>query len=115
MKKFLILRESDNEDDMNVDIAGPGVYHHTHHHHHHKKGDDDYVAVHHPVMESVHERIENPPTTWAAYAGHPNSAMAVIDMEHQELAYAKASGDPAAIIKELTDLAAACVHALKSM
>lgn len=115
MRKYLVVRETGDAEEMSVDIAGPGVYHHTHHHHHHRGGEEGYVPVSNPVVEAVHARLENPPATWSAYAGHPNSVMAIIDMEHQELAYAKASGDPVAIEKELVDLAAACICALNAL
>lgn len=68
-----------------------------------------------PLMAEVRERLANPPSSWRSYAGHQNEVMAIIEMEYRELVQAKASGDKKSIRRELGDLAAACIHAEKSL
>lgn len=123
MKRYLMVRK-EAEPMASVlpavlaEVAGEMLahYHHTHHHHHHKYPEGEgYVAPEtDPLVATVLERMENPPVTWAAYAKHPESLMAIIAMEYQELLQARASGDEFAVTKELTDLAAACMEALNA-
>ena len=70
---------------------------------------------HDPVFDHVHERMEHHPPTWDSYMGSKDGAMSIVEMEYKELMARKAEGSTAGIKKELTDLAAACAHALKMM
>lgn len=88
--------------------------------HHHKEDyqHDGYALRDHEhvsVMADVHERMENPPLTWAAYRDKPGGRMTIVEMEYQELMACKAEGSRAGIVKELEDLAAACLCALDKM
>lgn len=67
-----------------------------------------------PAMAEVRERLANPPATWRAYAGHSGAMMAIVEMEYKELMAAREGGTSKDVEKELTDLAAACLNALKS-
>lgn len=83
---------------------------------HEDKHHDDYHLrdhEHDSIMGNVHERISNPPHTWAAHYDKPGGMMAIVEMEYKELMDRKESGAKAGIEKELTDLAAACICALK--
>ena len=70
---------------------------------------------HDTAMGNVHERIKNPPHTWEAYHDKPGGLMAIVEMEYKELMAEKAESSKHGIEKELTDLAAACICALKKM
>lgn len=70
---------------------------------------------HDSVFDHVHERMEHHPPTWDPYMGSHEGAMSIVEMEYKELMARKAEGSTSGIKKELTDLAAACAHALKEM
>lgn len=65
--------------------------------------------------ESENARMDNPPSTWASYHDNPGGMMSIVEMEYRELMEEKTEGSTSGIKKELTDLAAACIHALKKM
>lgn len=114
LRRYLVLRDTgsdeDEEDDEEV------VHTHTHHHYHHPHdGAGSHASAHHPIVAAVHERLESPPATWGAYAGRPDAGVAIVEMEFQELVAARHSGSDHQVKKELTDLAAACIRALKEM
>jgi hypothetical protein len=71
--------------------------------------DDDHV------MDLVRDRMADHPHTWDEYKGKSDGAHSIIDMEYRELIEKRSSGSRAGIEKELTDLAAACIYALKEM
>lgn len=111
---MLVLDGSRDDEEGDDEV----IHAHTHHHYHHPhEGSEANVTHHadHPVLHEVREHLADPPATWRAYAGQPNEMMAIIEMEYRELVQAKSSGDTKAIKQELVDLAAACVHAAKSM
>lgn len=93
------------------------VGHHDHDKEEYRDHDGFLVRSHEslPVMADVHERMEDPPHTWAAYRDKPGGRMTIVEMEYQELMTAKAEGSKAGMIKELTDLAAACICAIEKM
>lgn len=66
-------------------------------------------------MAEVHERMVEHPSTWHDYLGKTDGMMSIIEMEYKELMEKKAYGSRAGIEKELTDLAAACICALKKI
>ena len=74
-------------------------------------GDHESMAV----MADVHQRMEQPPSTWAAYSSKSGGMMSIVEMEYRELMEKKAEGSHTGVEKELTDLAAACICALKKM
>lgn len=85
---------------------------------HEEKDHDSYhygSHEHGAVMADVHERISNPPRTWEAYHDKPGGMMSIVEMEYKELMTEKADSSKHGIEKELTDLAAACICALKKM
>lgn len=67
------------------------------------------------VMDLVRERMADHPQTWDEYKGKSDGAHSIIDMEYRELIEKRSSGSRSGIEKELTDLAAACMYALKKM
>lgn len=85
---------------------------------HEGKDHDGYHSrthEHGSAMADVHERISNPPHTWEAYHDKPGGMMSIVEMEYKELMAEKANSSKHGIEKELTDLAAACICALKKM
>ena len=119
MRSYLVLNSGKSRSHDEPDGDEGDTHHHVHHHHHGKhEGDTHHVAnrsVPVSALAAVQDRVGNPPATWGAYDGHPDAMRSIIDMEKHELVQAYASGDVHAIKKELTDLAAACVCALKAM
>lgn len=116
-KPYYVIKR-DDEDDEDEDIHIHHHYHHGHHGHHpHMTGvhHDSYASEHGSVMATIKERMENPPHTWASYHGKPGGMMSIVEMEYTELMDAKSSGSKHSIEKELTDLAAACMCAIKKM
>lgn len=67
------------------------------------------------VMAEVHERMVEHPSTWYEYLGKTDGMISIIEMEYRELMEKKSYGSRADIEKELTDLAAACICALKKL
>lgn len=93
-----------------------GEYHHEHEKEEYKHAysyarDHEHMAA----MSNVLDRMEEPPHTWAAYHDKPGGMMSIVEMEYRELMECKKEGDRAGIMKELTDLAAACTCALQKM
>lgn len=78
---------------------------------------DDYErdSKHDSVMGSVMERTKHYPKTWDAHIDKPGGLMSIVEMEYKELMTEKADGSHHGIEKELTDLAAACICALRKM
>lgn len=114
MKTFLVLGRDDDDDEEDDEV----IHTHTHHHYHHPHDGSTANATHtadHPVLHEVREHLANTPASWRAYAGHPTELMAIVEMEHLELAQAKETGSAKDIKQELIDLAAACIHAAKTM
>ena len=79
--------------------------------------DDDYErdSKHDSVIGSVMERTKHYPKTWDAHIDKPGGLMSIVEMEYKELITEKADGSHHGIEKELTDLAAACICALRKM
>lgn len=74
------------------------------------------VGEHHQEhLTYVLDRMDNPPSTWASYHDKPGGMMSIVEMEYRELMEEKTEGSTSGIKKELTDLAAACINALKKM
>lgn len=86
------------------------TYGESEHERHHKR-DHEYDSV----MAEVHERMVEHPSTWHNYLDKTDGMMSIVEMEYKELMEKKASGSRAGIEKELTDLAAACICALKKI
>lgn len=83
-----------------------------------RHGDDDkceHYGEHGEVMQRVHSRAKHHPSTWREYIDKPGGHMEIVAMEYGELMTQRSSGTREGIEKELTDLAAACVCALKYM
>lgn len=89
----------------------------------HIVGDDESRSAKHkresyygdsPIAH-VMEKIDNKPHTWAAHMGKPDGMMQIVEMEYKELMEKKASGSKSDILKELEELAAACIVALERM
>ncbi|UGL62517.1 hypothetical protein JLBYU41_66 [Escherichia phage JLBYU41] len=78
-------------------------------------GDYDRDHEHDSVMGSVIERTKHHPKTWDAHIDKPGGLMSIVEMEYKELMTEKADGSHHGIEKELTDLAAACICALRKM
>lgn len=78
-------------------------------------GDYDRDHEHDAVMGSVLERTKHYPKTWDAHIDKPGGLMSIVEMEYKELMTEKADGSHHGIEKELTDLAAACICALRKM
>ncbi|UPT52982.1 hypothetical protein [Hafnia phage yong3] len=113
-KPFYVIKR-DDEDDEDEEVS---VHHHYHHGHHpHMAGyhHDSYAREHGSIMAAIEARMENPPHTWAAHHGKAGGMMSIVEMEYMELMDAKSSGSKHSIEKELADLAAACMCALKKM
>lgn len=113
---YVIKRDDDDDEDEDIEIHHHHHYHHGHHpdtmgviHH------DSYAGEHGTTMAHVKSRMENPPHTWAAYHDKPGGMMSIVEMEYRELMEKKTEGSTSGIEKELTDLAAACICALKKM
>ncbi|QIN92515.1 hypothetical protein [Phage NBSal001] len=85
--------------------------------HEDKKHDDHHYGDHEhgSAMADVHERISKPPHTWKEYQDKPGGLISIVEMEYKELMAEKADSSKSGIEKELTDLAAACICALKKM
>lgn len=91
--------------------------------HHHEYEKEEYKHAHSyardrehmAAMSNVLDRMEEPPHTWASYHDKPGGMMSIVEMEYRELMEEKTEGSTSGIKKELTDLAAACIHALKKM
>lgn len=77
--------------------------------------DYDRDHEHDAVMGSVIERTKHYPKTWDAHIDKPGGLMSIVEMEYKELMTEKADGSHHGIEKELTDLAAACICALRKM
>ncbi|QHR65790.1 hypothetical protein H1N92_gp75 [Escherichia phage aaroes] len=77
--------------------------------------DYDRDHEHDAVMGSVIERTKHHPKTWDAHIDKPGGLMSIVEMEYKELMTEKADGSHHGIEKELTDLAAACICALRKM
>lgn len=116
---YVIKKDDDDDEEEDVEIHHHHHYHHGHHpdmmgvYHHDRHASGSYE--HGSVMANVHERLENPPHTWASYHDKPGGLIAIVEMEYRELMEEKAEGSHSGIKKELTDLAAACICALKKM
>lgn len=114
MRRYLAIRKKEDDED-DEDII---VHHHTHHHHH---PSSDVVSERstehhsHPVMAEVMARMHNYPSTWEGRMSSPEGHMSIVKMEYDELTAAHAMRDKHAVKKELEDLAAACICALKAM
>lgn len=67
------------------------------------------------TLHEIGERAETPPLTWAPYMGQRHGLFDIIEMEHAELQAMRESGTHQQIIKELVDLAAACMCAAHKM
>lgn len=113
---YIIKKDDDDDEEEDVEIHHHHHYHHGHHpdtmgvfHH------DSSVSEHGSVMAHVKARMDNPPSTWASYHDKPGGMMSIVEMEYRELMEEKAEGSTSGIKKELTDLAAACINALKKM
>ena len=78
-------------------------------------GDYDREHEHDSVMGSVIARTKHYPKTWDAHIDKPGGLMSIVEMEYKELMTEKADGSHHGIEKELTDLAAACICALRKM
>lgn len=78
-------------------------------------GDYDRDHEHDSVMGSVIERTKHYPKAWDAHIDKPGGLMSIVEMEYKELMTEKADGSHHGIEKELTDLAAACICALRKM
>lgn len=117
-KPYYVIKRDDDDDDEDEDVE---IHHHHHYHHGQHPGvmgvtsHDSYSGKHGTTMAHVQGRMENPPHTWAAYHDKPGGMMSIVEMEYRELMEAKTEGVHSAIEKELTDLAAACMCALKKM
>lgn len=77
--------------------------------------DYDRDHEHDAVMGSVIERTKHYPKTLDAHIDKPGGLMSIVEMEYKELMTEKADGSHHGIEKELTDLAAACICALRKM
>lgn len=110
MHRGYIRIKRHDEDDDDDDIV---IHHHTHHHHEGKHHAMDHE--HHHAVREVMERVKDHPASWEPYIGQDGGAVAIVKMEYAELMEAKSSGSKHAMRKELEDLAAACIHALKTM
>lgn len=109
---YVIKKDDDDDEEEDVEI------HHHHHYHPDTMGifhHDSSVSEHSSVMAHVKARMDNPPSTWASYHDKPGGMMSIVEMEYRELMEEKAEGSTSGIKKELTDLAAACINALKKM
>lgn len=101
-------------------VALPRISVGEHHHEHEKeeyKHAHSYARDHEHMaaMSNVLDRMEEPPHTWAAYHDKPGGMMSIVEMEYRELMECKKEGNREGIMKELTDLAAACTCALQKM
>lgn len=67
------------------------------------------------TLHEIGERAENPPLTWAPYKGKRHGLFEIIEMEHAELQAMRESGTHPQVVKELVDLAAACMCAAHKM
>lgn len=92
-------------------IALPYIRTGSKHHDHYASGDYESVSA----ISDVHERMEDPPSTWSAYKDKPAGRMTIVEMEYAELMACKVEGSKAGMIKELTDLAAACICAIEKL
>lgn len=113
---YVIKKDDDDDEEEDVEIHHHHHYHHGHHpdtmgvfHH------DSYAGEHGSVMANVKARMDNPPSTWESYHDKPGGMMSIVEMEYRELMEEKTEGSTSGVKKELTDLAAACIHALKKM
>lgn len=70
---------------------------------------------HGDIMKSIHDREKDYPHTWREHIGKPGGMIEIVEMEYKELMDQKSGGTHHGIKKELTDLAAACICALKEM
>ncbi|MGL4755977.1 MAG: hypothetical protein ACRCXB_26770 [Aeromonadaceae bacterium] len=63
-------------------------------------------------FHEVQEVLSDPPKTWLTYESDPQKYQKIIDMEHAEMAAAKAIGDHHAYTENMIHLAAAllCAH-----
>ena len=117
----LFIARSKDEDDSDSEDIDVIIHHHTHHvHHHHNPEGGEYAFAidskqSSPVVASVVERMVNHPDTWNAYSTSRVDLIHIVEMEYKELMQAMDKNSEEHVRKELTDLAAACVHALKSM
>lgn len=117
----LFIQSKKDDADVSVDDEDVVIHHHTHHvHHYHNPGGMDYAGIidaktHHPVVAEVVERLANHPATWNAYSKSRKDLVHIVEMEYKELVQAMSSNSEEHVCKELTDLAAACIHALKHM
>lgn len=76
-----------------------------------------YVLVKEPskyqrTFHEVEEVLERMPYTWSPYLKAPQGLVGIVNMEMGEVKRALEAGDHAWIVKEMTHLAAACVHAV---
>lgn len=116
--RLFIQKKHEDVDSEDEDVV---IHHHTHHvHHHHNPEGMDYAGIlgskaHHPVVAEVMERMEDHPDTWNAYSKTRQDLVSIVEMEYKELMQAMNMNSEEHVCKELTDLAAACIHALKHM
>lgn len=97
-----------------------GEEEHEHHHEHSKDWEDDVYASRKAEcvgIKTVKQVLADPPSTWDAYEGKTGGYWHIVDMEEGELANARAAvkggtKTEKAVIKELSHVAAACIHAI---
>jgi len=94
--------------DDGEDESGGVVHHHVHHHHYKDSHSDK-----HPQLVDVSERLEYHPQTWVNHLGSREGALKIVQLEMNELLDAIQTNSEEHICKELTDLSAACIYALK--
>ena len=82
----------------------------------HGDGDKcDHYGEHGHIMQRVHKRAKDYPATWREHLAKPGGHMEIVAMEYSELMTQRSGGTREGVEKELTDLAAACICALKHM
>lgn len=94
-------------------IAIPRITIHTGDKDHDQSYDRD--ARHHAILSAIDERAKNHPSTWEQYIDQQGGMMDIVAMEYAELMEQRSAGSIHGLEKELTDLAAACLCALKKM
>lgn len=75
----------------------------------------DRDTRHHAILSTIDERAKDHPSTWDQYIDQPGGMMEIVEMEYAELMEQKSASSRHGVEKELTDLAAACLCALKKM
>lgn len=78
-------------------------------------GDKDHDSGYEPIIKRICDRIDHHPDSWKPYILGGESMVGAVEMEYGEMMDYRQRGDLNGVERELVDIAAACMVALKRM